>query len=133
MKKQTIAAFSASLLILTGCASLTPPTAQSLSKIPVIKFGEHAPEKQPFVLWYPAGINIPMNTSVTGSLLEKTDAYTLNVKLKQDVYVYQHWASFDGKTWHQANTMIDSKLLFNLPGEKDGTSPGNLSTEFNLK
>lgn len=133
MKKQTMAIFSTTLLMLTGCASLTPPTAQSLSQIPVIKFGEHAPENRPFVLWYPAGANIPMNTSVTGSLLEKPDASTLNVKLKQDVYVYQHWASFDGKTWHQANRIIDSKLLFSLPGEKDGASPGNLSTEFNLK
>lgn len=133
MNKQTIAAFSVIVLLTSGCASLNPPTPQSLAQIPVVKYGEHAPANQPFILWYPAGVNIPMNTSVTGSLLEKTDASTLNVKLKQDIYVYQHWASLDGKTWQQANSMIDSKLLFNLPGEKDGASPGNLSTEFNLK
>ncbi len=133
MKKPAMAAFQASLLLLAGCASLVPPTAQSLFQTPVIRFGEHAPENQPFVLWYPAGIDIPVNASVTGSLLEKTDTSTLNVKLKQDVYIYQHWASFDGKTWHQANSVIDGKLLFKLPGEKDGASPGTLSTEFNRK
>lgn len=133
MKKQTIAASSATLLILTACASLTPPTAQSLAQIPVIKYGEQAPANQPFVLLYPAGVDIPMKTSVTGSLLEKTDASTLNVKLKHDLYIYQHWASVDGTTWQQASSMVDSKLLLNLPGEKDGASPGNLSAEFNLK
>lgn len=133
MYKLIYATLPASLLILTGCASMTPPTAQSLSQTPVVRFGEHAPENQPFVLWYPAGVDIPINTSASGSLLEKTDAHTLNVKLKQDVYVYQHWASFDGKTWQQGNRIIDSQLHFVLPGERDGTSPGTLSTEFNLK
>lgn len=122
-----------SLLALTGCASLTPPTAQSLSHTPVVRFGEHAPENQPFILWYPAGVDIPINTSASGSLLEKTDASTLNVKLKQDVYVYQQWASFDGKTWQQGNRMIDTQVHFALPGERNGSSPGTLSTEFNLK
>lgn len=133
MHRYVCTAFAVSLLTLTGCASLTPPTAQSLIKTPVVRFGEHAPENQPFVLWYPAGVDIPVQASVSGTLLETADAHTLNVRLKRDVYIYQQWVSFDGKSWEQSNHVVDGKLLFSLPGELDGISPGTLSTEFNLR
>lgn len=120
-------------LLFTGCASLNPPSAQSLANIPVVKFGDHAPENQPFILLYPAGADIPVHASVTGSLLGKEDNTTLTVRLKQDVYVYQQWASLDGKTWQDVHHMIDGKIAFHLPGEKDSASPGALSAEFNLK
>lgn len=133
MHQSVYTALTASLLALTGCASLTAPTAQSLAQTPVVRFGEHAPENQPFVLWYPAGVDIPIQASASGTLLEKTDAHTLNVRLKRDVYIYQQWVSFDGKSWEQSNHVVDGKLLFSLPGELDGISPGTLSTEFNLR
>lgn len=57
----------------------------------------------------------------------------LQVKLKRDVYVYKHWASFDGKQWQPGHDIISGKLAMTLPGEGDGRSPGSLSAQFDLK
>jgi hypothetical protein len=118
---------------LVACATVSPPTAQSLAQIPVVRYGEHAPESKPFILLYPAGAKVPVEASLTGTLLEKKEAAVLTATLNKDVYVYQHWVSFDGKTWEDGQHLLESKFVFNLPGEKDGNSPGKMFAEFNLR
>ena len=95
--------------------------------------GQTAPAGQPFVLHYPAGAPLPVETSVSGTLLEKTDKSELQVSLKRDVYVYKHWASFDGKDWQRGDRLVGGRIGLTLPGESDGRAPGTLSAEFNLK
>lgn len=118
---------------LSACAGLQPPPSEEIAALPVVAYGQPAPAGKPFVLHYPAGTPLPVKTAVTGSLLEREGRADLQVSLKRDVYVYQHWASFDGKTWQRGNELVAGKIAMTLPGESDGRAPGSLSAEFNLK
>ncbi|NOT64576.1 MAG: hypothetical protein HOP06_00750 [Methylotenera sp.] len=131
MSKVIYPVLISAIISMSGCASLTTPSAQSLSQVPVVKFGEAAPSDH--ITLYPAGASLPVLTSVKGSLFEKTDESTLNVTLKKNLYVYKQWVSFDGKSWMTGNKAITGNILMTLPGEKNGQDAGTLSAEFNLK
>lgn len=135
MKTPILLAFSA--LALTACAGLTGPSSDEIARLPVVRYGQNAPADGNFVLLYPAGANLPVTTKVIGSLFEKTDEATLNVRLKQDMYIYRNQVSFDGKTWNTGHDKVGGHIHFALPGDKegkrDGKSPGELAAEFNLK
>lgn len=120
-------------LSLSACASLVPPSASEIAALPIVKYGQPAPADKNFILHYPAGVPLPMEMSISGSLFEKDEAATLNPRLKRDVYVYKTWASHDGKTWQRGNKLVDGKIEFRLPGEADGRKPGMLGAEFNEK
>jgi hypothetical protein len=120
-------------LSLSACASLIPPSAEEVSTLPVISYGQPAPEGQKFILRYPAGVALPVDTSVRGNLFEKNEDATLTPRLKKDIYVYRHWVSLDGKNWVKGNELVGGNIEFRLPGEKDGRSHGVLGAEFNLK
>lgn len=120
-------------LSLSACASLAPPSNEEIAALPVISYGQPAPEGKNFVLRYPAGVALPVNTSVRGNLFEKDEAATLKPRLKKDIYVFRQWASLDGKNWVKGNELVGGNIEFRLPGEKDGRSPGVLGAEFNLK
>jgi hypothetical protein len=122
-----------SSVAITGCAGLVTPTTQSMSQVPVVRFGDKAPKDIKFVTLYPAGISLPVLTSVKGSLFEKTDESTLNVTLKKDLYSYEHWVSFDGKNWMASNKAVVGEIKMTLPGQVDGQNVGTLGAEFNLK
>lgn len=119
-------------LALGGCA--TAPSASEMAQTPVVRYGE-TPSAKSFVTLYPAGTPLPVIASVTGTLLAKGDQAQLNVTLKRDVYVYQRWASFDGKHWERADKLIKGTYKIALPGYKDGKGPqpGKMSAEFDLK
>ncbi|HZX30544.1 MAG TPA: hypothetical protein VFF03_04275 [Rhodocyclaceae bacterium] len=129
---KTIASLATASLILTACAGI-PPSETDMASVPVVRYGQQAPAGQSFILHYPAGTQLPVNTAITGTLLEKEGKADLQVSLKRDIYVYKHWASFDGKNWKAGNELVSGKIAMSLPGEADGKSPGNLSAEFNLK
>lgn len=118
---------------LTACAGLQAPPQSEIAAAPVVSYGQAAPTGRDFVMHYPAGALLPVRTSVTGSLLEREGRAELQVSLKRDIYVYKHWASFDGKTWRRGDELVGGKIAMTLPGEGDGRVPGTLTAEFNLK
>jgi hypothetical protein len=130
---KTIFLASLATLGLSACATLLPPSNAELAALPVVRYGDKAPSGQAFVLHYPASTNLPVEAKVGGSLLEKTDQATLQVKLKQDIYVYKHWLSLDGKNWQASDQLVGGHFKVELPGDQDGHSPGQLSAEFNRK
>lgn len=131
MSRILILALSA--LGLSACASLTPPSSDTLAAVPSIRYGQSAPADGDYILIYPAGLALPMEASITGDLFEADQHATLQPRLKQDVYVYKHWASFDGKQWARADKLVGGQFEIVLPGEKDGQSPGRMHAEFNRK
>ena len=131
MKKAIALAVAA--LSLSACASLVPPSASEIAALPTVKYGQPAPADKNFILHYPAGVPLPMVTSINGNLFEKNEQATLTPRLKRDVYVYKTWASFDGKTWQRGNQLVDGRLELRLPGDPDGNSAGKLAVEFNEK
>lgn len=133
MHKTIFTIILGSSMTMTGCASLVAPSSQSMSQVPVVRFGDKAPKDKKFVTFYPAGVSLPVVTSVKGSLLDKTDESTLTVTLKKDLYSYDHWVSFDGKTWLPGDKTVTGEVKMTLPGQVDGQNVGTLGAEFNLK
>ena len=117
---------------LTACAGL-PPGGDEMARLPVVRFGDSAPTGQSFILLYPAGAPLPVETRIHGSLLQEEARGVLTVRTKQDLYTYKHWASLDGKTWKAGNQLLGGHFEIAVPGEKDGRNPGSMRAEFNLK
>jgi hypothetical protein len=137
MTRRLIALPLLSTLMLGACASLTGPSSDEIARLPVVNYGQPAPATGEFVLRYPAGVDLPVNAKVLGTLLEKSDEAVLKVRVKRDVYAYKDRASFDGKTWHPSHKLVGGRFTISVPGERNGRvdaqSPGELSAEFNLK
>lgn len=121
------------ITVLTGCAALTKPSQETFSKLPVVKFGEAAPIGQKFIIFYPAGAPLAMVASVKGSLLTQPVQETLQVTLRKDVYGFENWVSFDGKTWQFYSEAVTGYFQVTTPGLENGKNPGTLSAEFNEK
>ncbi|MBS4098594.1 MAG: hypothetical protein KGZ83_17360 [Sulfuricella sp.] len=121
------------LLALSGCASLFPPTAQDMAKVPVVRFGESAPASGDFVMFYPKGAPLPVLATVEGSLLTATASATLHASANRDVYQYKQWVSFDGSNWVFGRDAVSGEFRIELPGLKSGANPGVMRGEFNLK
>lgn len=130
---KTLPALLLASLSLAACASLAPPSAEEMATLPVVTYGQPAPAGQAFILHYPAGTSLPVTAAVSGSLLAREARTDLQVSLKRDIYTYQTWASFDGKTWAPGHDLVSGRIAMALPGESDGRSPGSLTAEFNLK
>jgi hypothetical protein len=133
MKLTTPTALTLLALSLVGCSGMTPPNATDMAKIPTVRFGDDAPVGKEFALLYPAGMPLPVLASVNGTLLAQSDQATLHVTLKNDVYVFKNWVSFDGKVWQRSDTLLGSKFEVEVPGVRDGKNAGKLAAEFNLK
>lgn len=129
----TLAATAMAALSLTGCAGLVLPSADTMAKLPVVRFGEQAPTHTEYVLLLPANTPLPINASVGGSLLAQDAKTQMIVTLKKSLYIYKRWVSFDDKTWTPGQDVIDGKFLITIPGEKTGADPGVMQAEFDLK
>ena len=84
---------------LSACASLTPPSTAHLATLPTLEIGQSAPADREYILHIPAGKPIPFKLEVSGSAITQPGTASTFVESRQEVYVYKHWASLDGKTW----------------------------------
>lgn len=99
---------------LSGCAGLTPPSAERLAALPVATYPE-APPKGEYVYKMPAGQPIDLRILVDGDALSGGVDQTVGARLKQDLYLYKQWASADGRHWQDANKLIAINLGIRLP------------------
>ena len=67
--------------------------------LPTLEIGQSAPADQEYILHIPAGKPIPFKLEVSGSAITQPGTASTFVESRQEVYVYKHWASLDGKTW----------------------------------
>lgn len=133
MSRMSLAALAVAASTLGACAGMFPPNAADVAKVPVVRYGDAAPDGKEYILHYPAGARLPLVASVGGTLLVSPAQATLEVATNRDVYVYRGWVSFDGKTWKAGNDAVDAEFLIELPGEKDTKSPGAMSARFDVK
>jgi hypothetical protein len=131
MKSFIVLSIIVASAILTACAGL-PPSAAEIAKVPQIQFGQPLPEGDNYVLHFPAGTPLPVSTVVDGNLFEHDGQATLHVILKRDVYVYRHFASFDGQHWQPARKLIETHLELQIP-QKDGSNAGMLHFKMDQK
>lgn len=104
------------LLGLAGCA--TPPAASTLARLPMVNFGDPAPQGDDYILHFPAGKPIPTSVAISGNLFTKPAHETLTVTLNRDIYVYKDWISYDNQHWQQGRKAMAVKADIRLPGPK---------------
>lgn len=137
---RTLLAMSLPLLLsggLTACSGLqrstgSLPDAAVLDALPVIKLGQGKPAQGDYIVYMPASEFITASAKVQGNLFEKTDNKELQVKLKQDLYLYKNWVSSDKHTWVKDTDAIGGNIHIRLP-DYDHPQAGEVLIELNTK
>lgn len=131
MKLVRILFAAATCASLSACAGLSPSSAE-IAQAAQIRFGQPRPAGDNYVLHYPAGTPLPVATVVDGDLFEQAGQSTLHVTLKRDIYVYRGYASFDGKNWQPARSLVATNLELQIP-QTNGSNAGYLHIEMKQK
>lgn len=56
------------LCTLMGCAAMLPAPMDEITKLPVVRVGDQAPQSGEYVVFYPAGFPFPAKFIISGSL-----------------------------------------------------------------
>lgn len=102
------------IIALSGCASMAPPTVEKLAGLPTFEIGQNVPADHEYILHIAAGKPIPFKLEVSGSAIAQPGTASTFVESRQEVYVYKHWASLDGKTWLPSQQLFKSILSVGL-------------------
>lgn len=140
LMSRTVTSIALSLLFaasLTACSGLqrstgSLPEASVLEALPVIRLGQAKPAQGDYIVYLPASEPITATTKVQGSLFEKTDSKEVQVKLKQDLYLYKNWVSADKRQWVKDTDAITGNIHVRLPGY-DHPQAGEVLIELNAK
>lgn len=121
-----------SCLAVNGCAGWQAPSAQTLSELSVIEFGDKVPTDKDFILHFAADKPIPTAVAIQGNLFSQEAQDRLDVKLRRDIYVYHDWMSFDRVNWIDARKALGVKVEIKLPGYTY-PQPGHVHIRMDLK
>ena len=102
------------VLILSGCASMTPPSTEKLAALPILEIGQSAPENHEYILHIAAGKPVPFKLEVAGDALMHPGTAETVVASRREIYLYKQWASFDGKTWQPTHQLFSSTFSTGL-------------------
>lgn len=127
--KILISAFLACFLS-TSLAVAASPSFDTLSKLPVVRFGDPVPATD-YILLFSAGQPITLSVTIEGSLFSQPAKAELTVSPSREVFVYQDWASLDGLVWMQRSDLIKSDVIVKIPGYNHPT-PGVLKVKMDL-
>jgi len=116
---RALAAIPLSLLLaggLSACAGLQrPPEPGALEALPVIRLGQPKPVQGEYIVHLPASEPVTTTATVQGTLFEQADSKTLQVRLKQDLYLYKQWLSNDRRHWVRATDAVRGNASVELP------------------
>jgi hypothetical protein len=137
---RTLVSIALPLLLAVGlsaCSGLqrttgSLPEASVLEALPVIKLGQPKPAQGEYIVYLPASEPVSVSTKVQGSLFEKSESKELQVKLKQDLYLYKNWVSADKRQWVKDTDAITGNIHVRLPGY-DHPQAGEVLIELNAK
>lgn len=103
----------------TGCA-LQPaaPDSAELRALPVVRMGTARGSHNNYILFVPRGQMFHIELNIAGDLLTGQIHKVINTSLKQDVYLYQHWGSYDGKHWQLLHNMLGVGLSMGMDNQK---------------
>jgi hypothetical protein len=113
-----------------GLATASSPSFETLSKLPVVRFGEPVPATD-YILLFSAGLPITVSITIEGSLFSQPKKSELTLTPAREVFVYQEWASLDGLVWMQRSDLIKSDVIVKIPGYNH-PAPGVLKVRMDL-
>lgn len=105
------------LLTATGCASFQTPDEDLINRVPIVEIGQPEPQGSDYILLVRAGKEVPVKLSVSGSFFSEEGLAETKVKLRQDLYLYKYWSSFDGKQWERSHRMFSALISVGLESE----------------
>jgi hypothetical protein len=124
-----LALSAAAVLVLSGCASMMPPSPEKLASLPVVEFPATPPAGE-FIFKLPKGKPIPTHVIIEGTALASGADQTLNATLPNDLYLYGRWISEDGRNWKPAKDVIDVRIAVSLPSDAH-PKPGEIRVTVN--
>lgn len=95
------------IITLSACASLNTPNASLIETVPVVKIGEENLIKEEHIVFIPAYTKFPIHFSATGNIFHQEVSSKVMASLKHDLYLYQYWASLDGRKWVNSHQLMD--------------------------
>ncbi|MRR54402.1 MAG: hypothetical protein EG822_07815 [Deltaproteobacteria bacterium] len=122
--------FIVPLLFASLAAAASAPSFETLSKLPVVRFGDPLPASD-FILLFSAGQPITMSITIEGSLFSQPAKNELTVIPAREIFVYRDWASLDGLVWMQRSDLITSDVVVKIPGYNHPL-PGVLKVRMDL-
>ncbi|ABM37498.1 hypothetical protein [Polaromonas naphthalenivorans] len=137
---RTFASIALTLLLAAGlsaCSGLqritgSLPQASVLDALPVIKLGQPKPAQGDYIVYLPASEPVTAIAKVQGTLFEKADSKELQVKLKQDMYLYKNWVSADKRHWVKDTDAVTGNVHVMLPSY-DHPQAGEVLIELNAR
>lgn len=137
---RTFSSIALTLLLAAGlsaCSGLqrmtaSLPEASVLDALPVIKLGQAKPAQGDYIVYLPASEPITASAKVQGTLFERADSKELQVKLKQDIYLYKHWVSADKRHWLKDSDAVTGNVRVALPSWEHPQA-GEVLIELNTK
>ena len=138
--KRTWASIALPLILVAGlsaCSGLqrttgSLPDASVLEALPIIKLGQAKPAQGDYIVYLSASEIITTTATIQGTLFDKTDSKDLQAKLKNDLYMYKNWVSYDKKKWVKDNDAITGNFRVTLPSW-DHPKAGEVLIELNTK
>jgi hypothetical protein len=76
----------------------------------VFKIGSTETLPKDFIIFIPANVEFPVEISIAGNAFTKTASADRMMSLNDNLYLYQYWASRDGKSWVQAHELFDLEV-----------------------
>ena len=117
-------------LLSTSLAAASSPSFETLSKLPVVRFGDPIPSSD-HILLFSAGQPITISVTIEGSLFSQPAKSELTLTPSHEVFVYRDWASLDGLVWMQRSDLIKSDVVVKIPGYNH-PAPGLLKVRMDL-
>jgi len=106
-----------SLFAGVGCA-LQPAALDpaALRALPVVNMGmpTHGHKDKDYVLHVPRGQAFPIDLTLGGGPLAGAYHEVINATLTRDIYLYQHWGSYDGRHWRPLRQMLGIGLSMGM-------------------
>lgn len=123
-------AFLVCILFASLAAAATSPSYETLSKLPVVRFGDPLPASD-YILLFSAGQPITLSITIEGSLFSQPAKSELVLIPAREVFVYRDWASLDGLVWMPRSDLIRSDVVVKIPGYNHPL-PGELKVQMDL-
>lgn len=94
------------MVVIAGCASMNTPSSSLIDTVPVVRVGDTDNIPNDHIIFIPANTEFPIEFSVKGSVFNHDISSKVMASFKQDMYLYKHWASLDGKHWVNSHKLM---------------------------
>lgn len=132
MKNVLLGTFMFGVVALSGCASLSMPSAEHFARMPVVRFGNPVPADTDYILHFPAGEPVPFRVLAQGNLFKQEETANMAVVLTRNIYTHRNWVSYDQNNWVDHRQLMNLVVEIKVPGY-DYPKPGLIRIQMDAK